>query len=94
MRKVSEVSMKLEPGNGESEPEGRPRDQWTAVTQIQLVRAVVPAGQSIATYQVLFSAAQAAFKITSCRADGLVYPNDVLKTLTTALDAYVLGKKP
>lgn len=75
-----------------SEPEGRSRDEYTDGAIIQLVRAVVPKGQTAATYNVLAGAARAAVQMTPARADGLIYPIDVLSVLCAALDATRLAK--
>lgn len=71
----------------DDEPEGRREIEYGTPRIKQLVRAVVPSGQSAATYNVLIAAAEAAVGATTVRSDGLVYPNDVLATLCVALDA-------
>lgn len=68
-------------------PEGRPREDYGAGQIEALVRAVVPRGQTAATYHVLACAARGAVDITAVRDDGLLHPNDVLATLCKAIDA-------
>lgn len=71
------------------EPEGCARDNYGHGAIQQLVRAIVPIGQSAATYSVLCAAARGAVEVTSVRADGLVYPADVLAILYKAIDAAI-----
>lgn len=68
-------------------PEGGLREDYGAGQIEALVRAVVPRGQTAATYHVLACAARGAVDITAVRGDGLLHPNDVLATLCKAIDA-------
>lgn len=68
-------------------PEGRARDGYGSGAIEALVRAVVPRGQTAATYHVLACAARGAVDITAVRADGMVHPDDVLAVLCKAIDS-------
>ena len=68
-------------------PEGRRRDDYGPSSIEMLVRAVVSRGQSAATYAVLAGAARAAVSVTAARADGLVYPGDMIELLRAAIAA-------
>jgi hypothetical protein len=76
---------------GEDGPayEGRPREWYQDGALQLLVRAVVPRGQSAAVYSVLIGATRGAVEMTSARADGLVYPEDILRLLRAAFSAVV-----
>jgi hypothetical protein len=77
----------------DKDPDGAPREKYGKGQIEQLIRAIVQRGQSIATYEVLAAAAEAAVRLTPARKDGLIYAYDVLDTLTTAMDAVERAKK-